>query len=45
MKDKYETLEQQVQRLADYILEEYPDEITGGGAVDVAIKILKKNKS
>lgn len=34
----------EIKRLADYLMENYQDQITGGSAVDVAIKILKKNK-
>jgi len=34
--------ESQIYRLADYLMRRWPEEITGGGACDVAIRILKK---
>jgi len=41
---KYNHLHEQIDRLAKYIMKEYPKEITEGGAVDVAIKIMTKKK-
>ncbi len=38
-------LGKQIDELAQFLMNEYPREITDGGAVDVAIKILKKQKT
>ncbi len=42
---KKEFLGSQIDELANYILDKYPTEITDGGAVEVAIKILKKHEN
>lgn len=36
--------EKQIERLADYIMDNFPDEIRDAGAVDVAIQIMEKYK-
>lgn len=39
-----ETLEQQIDRLAKFLMKHYPSEIDeSGGAIDVAIKILDRH--
>lgn len=35
-------IEEQIKILADFLMKYYPQEITEGGAVETAIKILKK---
>ena len=37
--------QEQIERLANYLMEFYPDDIIEGGAVDVAIAILKKQRN
>lgn len=41
---KYKTAYHEIDRLAEYIMTELPDEITVGGAVDTAIKIMESRK-
>lgn len=36
--------EKQTEKLANFIMKEFPDKITDGGAGDVAIKILSEYK-
>jgi hypothetical protein len=36
-------LEKQIDKLAKLLMEKYPEQITEGSAIDVAIKILKEN--
>lgn len=37
-------IEEQIEILANFIQEEFPDEIKGGGAIETAIEIMKKYK-
>lgn len=41
---KDETSDEQINKLANYILREFMYEIDDGGAVDVAIRIMEKYK-
>ncbi len=45
MIENKENLGKQIDRLAKYIMENYPQELKGEGAIDTAIQIMAKNKN